>query len=59
MWKKINQEHPPINKWIKTKIEDEHGTRNEQYLKFDGKLWWMDADIYVYYTPTHWYDYVD
>lgn len=54
MWKKINQEHPPINKWIKTKIEDEHGIRNEQYLKFDGKLWWADDDMYVYYTPTHW-----
>ena len=54
MWKKVTEEHPPKNKVMMTKIEDENGTRNEE-LKFDGKLWWLpDGSMYVYYTPTHW-----
>lgn len=47
---------PPKNKVINTKIEDENGVRNEQELKFDGKLWWFpDGSMYVYYRPTHWF----
>ncbi len=56
MWKLISEEHPPINKVLKTKIDDGNGVRNEQELKFDGKLWWVpDGKMYVYYTPTHWW----
>lgn len=55
-WKLVSEEHPPINKILKTKIEDKDGVRNEQELKFDGKLWWFpDGSMYVYYTPTHWW----
>lgn len=59
MWKKITkEEQPPLNKVMMTKIEDEKGTRNEQLLKFDGKLWWFpDNSCYVYYQPTHYYTY--
>lgn len=40
---------------VLTKIHDEHGERNVQPLKRDGRLWWFtDGSMYVYYTPTHW-----
>ena len=40
---------------VLTKIDDEHGVRNEQLLKRNGRLWWFpDDSMYVYYTPTHW-----
>lgn len=43
---------------ILTKIHDEHGSRNEQYLMLKGGLWWFqDGQMYVYYIPTHWYRY--
>lgn len=55
MWQKIKDVSPPIGKIVNTAIYDEHGLRNEQPLKFDGKLWWLpDGKMYVYYTPTHW-----
>ena len=55
MWKKVTDVSPPLNTIIDTKVDDQLGTRNEQSLKFDGKLWWMsDGSMYVYYTPTHW-----
>ena len=56
MWKKITEYPAPLNTIINTKIVDEEkGSRNEQELKFDGKLWWTpDGSMYVYYTPTHW-----
>lgn len=56
MWKLIETETPPKGKLIKTKIDDDNGVRNEAYLKWDGKLWWLsDGSMYVYYTPTHWW----
>lgn len=59
MWKKITEEQPPQNKAIKTKISDEAGDRNEAYLKLSGNLWFLpDGSMYVYYTPTHWWDWV-
>lgn len=59
MWKKISEEHPPVGKFLKTKIDDEHGERNEQYLRYDGKKLWFGKDgNYVYYTPTHWWCHV-
>jgi len=40
---------------VETKIDDEHGTRNEQTLKRSGDLWFFpDGSMYVYYRPTHW-----
>jgi hypothetical protein len=59
MWKKVAEENPLRNRVILTKVEDEKGTRNEQELKYDGKLWWLpDGSMYVYYTPTHWKSWV-
>lgn len=40
---------------VLTRIDDEHGVRNEQLLTRHGRLWWfVDGSMYVYYTPTHW-----
>lgn len=40
---------------IETKIDDEHGLRNQQTLKKQGNLWFFpDGSMYVYYAPTHW-----
>jgi hypothetical protein len=40
---------------VDTKVDDEHGARNEQPMKRDGRLWWLpDGSMYVYFTPTHW-----
>lgn len=55
MWKRILDNQPPLNRIIKTKIDDHLGCRNVQYLIFDGKLWWnIDKTSYIYYQPTHW-----
>lgn len=52
-WRTI--ESAPQKVLVKTKIDDEHGPRNEQRLIKDGNLWWTsDRAMYVYYTPTHW-----
>ncbi len=57
MWKLITEETPPANKVLKTKIDDKDGIRNEQELLLDNNLWWYpDKSMYVYYTPTHWWD---
>lgn len=56
-WIKINQQLPPRNTVVMTKIVDENGERNEQPLKLgkDNNLWWLaDGSMYVYYIPTHW-----
>lgn len=39
---------------VLTKIDDEKGPRNEAPLKRQGKLWFCDDGLYVYYEPTHW-----
>lgn len=40
---------------VDTKIDDEHGLRNEQPLMKRDNLWWFpDGELYVYYRPTHW-----
>ena len=55
-WQPINT--APENVLVMTKIDDDHGVRNEQAMTRRGQLWWIDtADkvgMYVYYTPTHW-----
>lgn len=54
-WVSVNDDLPPENKIVMTKIDDINGCRNEQLLKRMGKLWFSpDGSIYVYYTPTHW-----
>jgi hypothetical protein len=54
-WIRVSHQSPPINQVVNTKVDDEGGVRNEQELKFDGRLWWHpDGKMYVYYTPTHW-----
>ena len=45
----------PEGRIVATKIDDEHGARNESLLKRSGRLWFVpDGSMYVYYTPTHW-----
>jgi hypothetical protein len=57
MWISIKKSLPPENRIVNTKIDDELGTRNERELKRQGRLWFYpDGSMYVYYTPTHWYD---
>lgn len=57
MWINIQNLQPPKGIVIKTKIDDNSGVRNVQNLRFDGKLWWLsDGSMYVYYTPTHWWN---
>jgi hypothetical protein len=52
-WEPI--ETAPEGVYVLTKIDDEHGARNEATLKRVGNLWFMQgADMYVYYRPTHW-----
>lgn len=55
MWKTI--ESAPECVRIMTKIEDSKGSRNEQLLIREGRLWFFpDMSMYVYYMPTHWRD---
>jgi hypothetical protein len=55
VWVPIAQTPPPQGVAVMTKIDDEHGTRNEQPLLLDGRMWWYpDRSMYVYYAPTHW-----
>lgn len=58
-WRPIST--APIGEVVVTKIDDEHGPRNEQPLKATQRdpscrvMWWLpDMSMYVYYTPTHW-----
>mgnify|MGYP001595169678 FL=1 len=52
-WQSV--ESAPENVVVLTKLDDEHGARNEGPLMRKGRLWWTpDGEIYVYYTPTHW-----
>ena len=45
----------PENVVVRTKIDDEHGPRNDCTLIRRGPLWFFpDGSMYVYYQPTHW-----
>lgn len=56
MWVRIKDELPPENEPVRTKIDDEMGLRNDQYLKRIGKLYFLlEGTTYVFYTPTHWF----
>ena len=52
---------PENGKEVLTKIDDEHGRRNENVvLKRQGRLWFFpDMSMYVYYDPTHWKNLTD
>jgi hypothetical protein len=56
VWHRI--ESAPEGRPVLTKIDDEHGVRNEAVLTRRGSMWWIaNADglrFYVYYAPTHW-----
>jgi hypothetical protein len=52
-WQPINT--APEGVVVETRIDDQHGPRNEQPLKLVNRLWWFpDGSMYVYYRPTHW-----
>ena len=54
-WIECSVSVPPNDQAVLTKIDDEHGPRNEQVLRLVGRLWWFeDMSMYVYYAPTHW-----
>lgn len=54
-WTSCEAALPPENQVVLTKIDDSNGCRNEQKLKRQGRLWFVeDGSMYVYYTPTHW-----
>lgn len=54
-WKLVSEQLPPEGEVVETKIDDEHGCRNETRLIRKGRLWFFpDRSMYVYYTPTHW-----
>ena len=52
-WRRVDDEKPPQNFPVDTKIDDQDGVRNEQVMSFHHNLWWA-GDMYVYYRPTHW-----
>lgn len=53
-WKPI--ETCPEGIEVMTRIDDEHGPRNEQKLARYGRMFFTDTTkrLYVYYAPTHW-----
>jgi len=54
-WRRVSYAVPVDGAIVDTKIDDEHGCRNVQKLKYHKRLWWLtDMSMYVYYTPTHW-----
>jgi hypothetical protein len=54
-WKSTDSGLPPVNVVVDTKIHDADGCRNEQPLKWSGRVWFLaDGSMYVYYRPTHW-----
>ena len=57
-WIAIDNEKPPMRKRVLTRIDDGRGIRNEQPLFLgSGQLWWLpDGSMYVYYSPTHWFN---
>ncbi len=54
-WNETRLVKPEDGVVVETKVDDEHGCRNEQSLVKDGNLWFFpDRSMYVYYRPTHW-----
>lgn len=48
----------PRGVMLLTKIDDKDGVRCTQRLKLgtDNNLFWCGDGVYVYYTPTHWFN---
>jgi len=54
-WISVKDRLPENGQIVRTKIDDEHGCRNDQNLKRGDRLWWLsDGSMYIYYAPTHW-----
>lgn len=54
-WISLNEQIPIEGIIVETRIEDEHGVRNEQDLVRKGCLFFFpDYSMHIYYTPTHW-----
>jgi hypothetical protein len=53
-WIECAEQLPPEGEVVLTRIQDEHGPRNQQKLKRQGRLWFYEDGVYVYYTPTLW-----
>lgn len=54
-WIALSERAPDEGVVVDTKIDDEEGCRNEQPLKRQRNLWFVeDGSMYVYYRPTHW-----
>ena len=55
IWIPTLESLPPEGFVVETKIDDEHGVRNERRLKRQGRLWFSpDGKLMMYYEPTHW-----
>ena len=55
-WTRIEDESPPRDQVVMTKIDDADGCRNEGPLVLHNRGYWFlpDLSMYVYYNPTHW-----
>lgn len=54
-WVSVENELPPNDVVVDTKIDDDNGIRNEGQLVRRNNLWFLpDFSMYVYYAPTHW-----
>ncbi len=54
-WVQVKDGLPPEGISVNTKIDRGKGSKNEQSLVRQGRLWFFpDRSMYVYYTPTHW-----
>lgn len=54
-WISCDDQLPPNDIIVNTKIDDERGERNEQLLRRRGRLWFEPKGVmYVYYEPTYW-----
>ena len=54
-WVQVKDELPPEDISVYTKIDRGKGSKNEQPLVRQGRMWFFpDRSMYVYYTPTHW-----
>lgn len=54
-WKKVDQELPPEDVIVQTKIDDVDGCRDKRLLCMHKERWVIPGTgMYIYYTPTHW-----
>ena len=54
-WIRVADQLPPEEFLVDTKIDDQHGPRQEEQLRRVGEWWWVrNCTRQVFYTPTHW-----